>query len=114
MTQSSGIELPEQICIPSPWLVNALLEIVEVVGSVVQYFGDDEGTFPHRGELMGPLLIHSKHQITFVKRLALDMPCMEATQVLLIHSRPDQSHLSLFLKEINAILPCLLSFILRI
>jgi hypothetical protein len=85
-TWSSGIEPPEQIRIPGTWRVNVFLEVVKVVGPVVQYFGDDKGAFPHRSELMGSLLIHSKHQITFMERLSLDMSCMEATQILLIHS----------------------------
>ena len=79
-----------------------------MVGSVVQHLGDDERAFPHGGELVRSLLIYSEHVISLLECPTLDVSCMKTTKVLLINSRPCQSHLSLFLQEINSVLSRLL------
>ena len=45
-----------------------MLDIVEVICSVVEHFGDDEGAFPSRSELVWFLLIHSKNQVSLTRR----------------------------------------------
>ena len=42
----------EQLRFPSAWLVFLVLDIVKVVCSIVEHSGDNEGTFPSRGELV--------------------------------------------------------------
>ena len=59
---------------------------------------------------MHPLLIHSEHEISFLKGTTLYVYVMEMTQVLLLHGRPDEGHLPFLLQEENDILPCLLYF----
>jgi hypothetical protein len=44
-----------------------LLHIIEVICSVVEHLGDDEGTFPSGGKLMRLLLVHSEHKVSFLK-----------------------------------------------
>ena len=56
-----SIKGAEQLRVPSPWLVFLMLNTVKMVCSIVENFGDNEGTFPSRGELVWFLLIHSKN-----------------------------------------------------
>ena len=56
-----SIKGAEQLHVPSSWLVNLAIDIVKTVRSIVEDFGDDEGTFPSRSELVWFLLIHSEN-----------------------------------------------------
>ena len=103
--------MAEQLCIPSAWLIFIVLHFVEVIRSIVEHLGDDEGTFPSRSKLVRPLLIHSEHQVSFLKCSTSHISGMESTEVLLINGRPDQGHLSFFFQEIDCILSCLFCFI---
>ena len=47
-----SIKGAEQLRVPSPWLVFLMLYIVKMVCSIVENSGDNEGTFPSRGELV--------------------------------------------------------------
>ena len=69
----------EQIRIPSSWLINLATVVVKTVCSVVENFGDDEGTFPSRSKLVWLLLIHSENQISFLEGSTLHVSGMEAT-----------------------------------
>ena len=102
--------MAEQLRIPSVWLLLLVFHIVEVIHSVVEHLGDDEGTFPSRRKLVGPLLIHSEHKVSFLKCSTSHVSGMELTEVLLINRRPDQSHLSCFFQEVNNILSSLFCF----
>ena len=57
----------KQLRVPSPWLVLLMLDAVKMVCSIVENFGDDEGAFPSRGDLVRFLLIHSKNQVSLLK-----------------------------------------------
>ena len=103
--------MAEQLRIPSAWHVFLVFHIVEVIRSVVEHLGDDEGTFPSRSKLVRPLLLHSKHKVSFLKCSTSDITGMESTQILLIDGRPNQSHLVFLFQEINCILPSLFCFI---
>ena len=87
----------EQLRVPSSGLVDIVLDVVETVRSVVENLGDDEGSFPRRGKLVLFLLIHSENQISFLEGSTLHVSSVEATQVLLVDGRSDQSHLPFFL-----------------
>ena len=87
----------EQLRVPSPWLVFLMLNTVKMACSIVENFGDDEGAFPSRGELVWFLLIHSKNQVSLFKGSTPHVSGVESTQVLLINGRPDQGHLSFLL-----------------
>ena len=63
-----------------------MIDIVKMVRSIVENFGDDEGTFPSRSELVRFLLIHSEDQVSFLEGSTLHVSGMESTQVLLIDS----------------------------
>ena len=84
-----SIKGAEQLRIPSLWLVFLMLDIVKMVCPIVENSGDDEGTFPSRGELVWFLLIHSKNQISLLKCSTPHISGVELTQVLLIDGRPD-------------------------
>ena len=73
------VEMAEQLCIPRTWLVHLLVNVVDVVRSVVKHLGDDEGTFPGRSKLVRPFLIHSEHQVSFVECSTSDISGMEST-----------------------------------
>ena len=79
-----SIKGAEQLRIPSSWLINLAIDIVKMVRSVVENFGDDEGAFPSRGEFVWLLLIHSEDQVSFLEGSTLHIYGMESTQVLLI------------------------------
>ena len=87
----------EQLRVPSSGLVDHVLDVVKTVRSIVENLGDDEGTFARRSELVWFLLIHSENQISFLEGSILHVFGVEATQVLLVNGRSDQSHLPLFL-----------------
>ena len=53
--------MAEKLRIPSAWLIFLVFHIVQVVCSIVEHFGDDEGAFPGRGELVWTLLVHSEN-----------------------------------------------------
>ena len=89
-----SIKGAEQLRVPSPWLVFLMLNTVKMVCSVVENFGDDEGAFPSRGEIVLLLLIHSEDQVSFLEGSTLHVSGMESTQVLLIDGRSDHGHLS--------------------
>ena len=105
-----GIERTKQLCVPCAWLVHVLGYVVDVVRSIVKHLGDDEGTFPGRSELVRSFLIHSEHKVSFLECSTSDIMGMESTQILLIDGRPDQSHFSFLLQEINCVLSCLFCF----
>ena len=90
------MKMVEQLRIPSAWLVFLLFHIVEVIRSIVEHLGNDEGTFPSGSKLVRPLLIHSEHKVSFLKCSTSHVSGMESTEVLLINGRPDQGHLSFF------------------
>ena len=79
----------EQIRIPSSWLVNLVIDVVKMVCSVVENFGDDEGALPSRGKLVWFLLIHSKNQVSFLKGSTPHISGVESMQVLLINGQLD-------------------------
>ena len=106
--------MAEQLRIPSSWLVNLAINIVEVIRSVVEDSGDDEGAFPSRSKLVWFLLIHSEDQISFLEGSTLHISGMESTQVLLINGRSDHSHFSFFFQEVDCVLPGLFCFIFRV
>ena len=87
--KNSSIKGAEQLRVPSPWLVFLMLDIVKMVCSIMENSGDNEGTFPSRGELVWFLLIHSKNQVSLLKGSAPHVSGVESTQVLLINGRPD-------------------------
>ena len=100
----------EQLCIPRVWLVFFLGYIVEVIHSIVEHIGDDEGTFLGQSELVRSFLNHSEHKVSLLKRSTFDIADVESMQILLINGRPNQSHLAFFFQEIDCILACLLCF----
>ena len=55
-----SIKGAEQLRIPSARLVFLVLDIVEVVCSILEHSGDNEGAFPRGSKLVWFLLIHSK------------------------------------------------------
>ena len=87
----------EQIRIPQAWLVFFLGYNVEVIRPIVEYLGDDGGSFPGWSDLVMSFLVHTEHKISFLKCSASDISGMEPTQVLLTNGRLDHSHLSFFL-----------------
>ena len=91
-----SVKVAEQLRVPSSRLVDLAINIVEVIRSIVEDSGDDEGAFPSRSKLVWFLLIHSEDQISFLEGSTLHMPGMESTQVLLINGRSDHGHLPLF------------------
>ena len=109
--ENSSVKGAEQFRIPSSWLVDLVINIVEVICSIVEDSGDDEGTFPSRSELVWLMLIHSEDQISFLEGSTLHISGMESTQVLLINGRSDHSHFSFFFQEVYCILPSLFCFI---
>ena len=82
-----SIKGAEKLCVPSPGLVNLVIDIVKAVRPVVENFGDDEGTFPSRSKLVWLLLIHSENQVSLLEGSTLHVFGVEATQVLLINGR---------------------------
>ena len=102
--------MAEQLRIPSAWLVFLVFHIVQVVRSLVEHFGDDEGAFPSRSKLVWLLLIHSENQVSLLKCSTSHVSGMESMEVLLINGRPDQGHLPFFFQKVNNILPSLLCF----
>ena len=74
----------EQLRIPSTWLVFLVLNVVEVVRSIVEHSGDNEGAFPGRSKLVWFLLIHSENQVSLLKCSTPHVSGMESTHVLLI------------------------------
>ena len=56
-----SIKGAEQLRIPSARLVFLVLDIVEVVRSIVEHSGDNEGAFPRGSKLVWFLLIHSEN-----------------------------------------------------
>ena len=96
-----SIKGAEQLRVPSPWLVFLMLNIVKMVCSVVENFGNNEGAFPSRGEFVRLLLVDSEDQVSFLDGSALHVSGIESTQVLLIDGRPDQGHLYFLLQEID-------------
>ena len=87
-----------------------MLDIVEVVHSIMEHSGDNEGAFPSRSKLVWFLLVHLENQISLLKRSTSHVFGVESTQVLLIDGRPDQGHLPFLFQDVNCILPCLLCF----
>ena len=79
--------MAEQLCIPSAGLVFIVLHIVEVIRSVVEHLGDDEGSFPSGSKLVWPLLIHLENQVPLLKCPTSHVSSMELTKVLLINGR---------------------------
>ena len=63
-----SIKGAEQLRVPSPWLVFLMFDVVKMIRPIVKHRGDDEGTFPGRGELVWFLLIHSKNQVSLTSR----------------------------------------------
>ena len=102
--------MAEQLCIPSAWLIFIVLHFVEVICSIVEHFGDEEGALPGESKLVWFLLVHSKNQVSLLKCPTPYVSGMESTRVLLINGQPDQGHLSFFFQKINNILLCLLCF----
>ena len=47
--------------------MNLAIDIIKVVRSIVEDFGDYEGTFPSRSEFVWFLLIHSEDQVSFLE-----------------------------------------------
>ena len=92
-----SVKVAEQLRVPSSRLIDLAINIVEVIRSVVEDSGDDEGAFPSGSKLVWFLLIHSEDQISFLEGLALHIFGMESTQVLLIDGRFDHSHFPLLL-----------------
>ena len=88
--------MAKQLRIPSVLLVFIVFHIIQVVCSVVEHFGDDEGAFPGGSKLVWTLLIHLENQVPLLKCSTSYVPSMESTKVLLIDGRPAQGHLSLF------------------
>ena len=41
-----SIKGAEQLCVPGPWLVLLMVNTINMVCSIVENFGDDEGAFP--------------------------------------------------------------------
>ena len=74
----------EQLRIPSVWLVFLVLDVVEVVCSIVEHSGDNEGAFPGGSKLVLFLLIHLENQVSLLKCSTPHISGMESTQVLLI------------------------------
>ena len=74
-----------------------MINVVEVICSIVEDSGDDEGTFPSRSKFVRFLLIHSEDQISFLEGSALHISGVESMQVLLIDGRSDHSHFPLLL-----------------
>ena len=87
-----------------------VLDAEKTICSKVEHFGDDEGAFPSRSELVWFLLVHSKNEVSLLKCPTPYVSGMESTHVLLINGRPDQGHLSFFFQEIDCILPSLFCF----
>ena len=104
--------MAKQLRIPSVLLVFIVFHIIQVVCSVVEHFGDDEGAFPGGSKLVWSLLIHSKNQVPFLKCSTPDVFGVEPTKVLLIDGRSDQGHFSFLFQKANIILPGLLCFCL--
>ena len=90
-----SIKGAEQLRVPSSGLVNLAIDMLKMVRSIVEDFGDDEGAFPCWGEFVWFLLIHSKNQVFFLKGPTPHIPGVESTQILLINGRADQGHLFL-------------------
>ena len=76
--------MTEQLRIPSAWLVFIVLHIIEVIRSIVEHLGDDEGDFLGQSKLVRPFLVHSEHKVAFLKCSASGISGMESTQGLLI------------------------------
>ena len=102
--------MAKQLRIPSVLLVFIVFHIIQVVCSVVEHFGDDEGAFPGGSKLVWSLLIHSENQVSLLKCSTSHVSSVEPTKVLLINGRPDQGHLSFLFQKINSILPSLFCF----
>ena len=91
-----------------------MLHIVEAICSVEEHFGDDEGAFPSRSELVWFLLVHPKNQVSLLKYPTPHISGVESTQVLLINGRSDHSHFSFFFQDVDCVLPGLFCFIFGI
>ena len=102
--------MAEQLRIPSVWLVFLVFHIVQVVRSVVEHLGDDEGAFPSGSKLVRPLLIHSENQVSFLKCSTFHFSGMESTKILLINGQSDQSHLPFLFQKVKNVLTCLFVF----
>ena len=61
-----------------------MLDVVEVVRSIVEHSGDNEGAFSGRSKLVRFLLIHSENQVSLLKCSTPHVSGMESMQVLLI------------------------------
>ena len=107
-----SIKGAEQLRIPSARFVFLVLDIIEVVRSIVEHSGDNEGTFPGRSQLVWFLLIHSENQVSLLKCPTPHVSGVESMLVLLIDGRSDQGHLSFLFQEVNCILTCLFCFFL--
>ena len=51
-SENSSIKGAEELRIPGSWLINLAIDIIEVVCSIVEDSGDDEGAFPSRSKLV--------------------------------------------------------------
>ena len=79
------VKRAEQFRIPSAWLIFIVLDVEKTICSIVEHFGDDEGAFPSRSELVWFLLVHSKNQVSLLKCPTPHVSGVESTQVLLIN-----------------------------
>ncbi len=84
-SRRSRVEALEEISVPCSRFICLPLDVVEFVCSVVQHLGDDDGSFPGRGQLVRSLLIHSEHQVACLECTTPDVSRMKAPQILLIN-----------------------------
>src|SRR3954471_3042000 len=84
-----SVKRTEQVRIPCSRLVDPSIDVVKVIRSVVQDFGDDERAFPGRGKFVRFLLIHAEDQISFLKGSTLYISGVKPTQLLLVDGRAD-------------------------
>src|SRR3954468_7121472 len=84
-----SVKRTEQVHVPCSRLVDPSIDVVEVIRSVVQDFGDDEGAFPGRGKFVRFLLIHAEDQISFLKGSTLHISGVKPTQLLMVDGRAD-------------------------
>ena len=67
LSEYLSVKGAEKLRVPSSGIIDLMLDIVKMVCSIVENSGDNEGTFPSRGELVWFLLIHSKNQVSLLK-----------------------------------------------
>ena len=89
-----------------------MFDIINMVCSIVEHSGDNEGAFPGRSKLVWMLLVHSENQVSLLKCSTPDVSGMEMMQVLLIDGRPDQGYLSFLFQKVNNVLTGLFCFCL--